>query len=99
MSVRLDIPEAEWRQQVDKTIDAMAQSARFGFAFNFLTGYSDHDSKESYLYYPYPGEMLDSVMARHGRTAMLLHDYPLYEFTIVVYKFDERRRAPKEVRQ
>ena len=99
MSVRLDIPDAEWRKHVDKAIDAMAQSARLGFAFNFLTGYSDQDLKESHLYYPYPGEMLDSVMARHGRTAMLLHDYPLYEFTIVVYKFDERRRARKEAQQ
>jgi SAM-dependent methyltransferase len=99
MSVRLDIPDTEWRKQVDKTIDAMAQSARLGFAFNFLTGYSDQDRKESYLYYPYPGEMLDSVMSRHGRTAMLLHDYPLYEFTIVVYKLDERRRAGREAPQ
>jgi hypothetical protein len=28
-----------------------------------------------------------------------LHDYPLYEFTIVVHKFDERRRAGEESQQ
>lgn len=99
LSVRLDIPDAEWRKQVDETIDAIARAARLGFAINFLTGYSDPDRKESYLYYPYPGEMLDSVMSRHGRTAVLLHDYPLYEFTILVHKFDERRRAQKEAGQ
>jgi hypothetical protein len=38
-------------------------------------------------------------MSRHGRTVMLLHDYPLYEFTIVVYKLDERRRAGQEAQQ
>jgi len=98
-NVRLDTPDADWRRQVDETIDAMAQSARLGFAVNFLTGFSDPDYKEPYLYYPYPGEMLDAVMSRHGRTAVLLHDYPLYEFTILVYKFDERRRGRKEAQQ
>jgi hypothetical protein len=92
-NVRLDTPDAEWRMQGDETIDAMARSARLGFAINFLTGFSDEGRKEAYLYYPYPGEMLDSVMLRHGRTAIIMHDYPLYEFTILVYKFDERRRV------
>ena len=94
-NVRLDTPDVEWRRQVDETIDAMARSARLGFALNFLTGFSDDEHKEAHLYYPNPGEMLDSVMSRHGRTATLLHDYPLYEFTILVYKFDERRHRGK----
>jgi Methyltransferase domain len=92
-NVRLDTPDAAWRKQVDDTIDAMARSARLGFAINFLTGFSDEGRKEAYLYYPYPGEMLDSIMSRHGRTTIIMHDYPLYEFTILVYKFDERRRV------
>lgn len=91
-NVRLDISDAVWRTNVDETIDAIGQAARLGFAINFLTGFSDDDRKETYLYYPYPGEMLDAVMSRHGRTAVLLQDYPLYEFTILVYKFDDRRR-------
>ena len=96
-NVRLDIPDAVWRKQVDETMDAMATAARLGFAVNFLTGFSDKDRKEPHLYYPQPGEMLDSVMSRYGRTATLLHDYPLYEFTILVHKIDERRGARKEM--
>jgi SAM-dependent methyltransferase len=92
-NLRFDTPDAEWRKRVDDTVEAMARAARLGFAFNFLTGFSDPDRKEFRLYYPDPGEMLSSVMSRHGRTAVLLHDYPLYEFTIFVWKFDERRRA------
>lgn len=81
-NVRFDIPDNDWRKHVDDTIDEMAMAARKGFAFNCLTGFSDADRKVPRLYYPYPGEMLDSVMRRFGRRTSLSHNYGLYEFTI-----------------
>lgn len=85
-NVRFGASDKDWREHVDRTIDEMARAARVGFAFNFLTGYSDADRKVDRLYYPYPGEMLDAVMSRHGRHARLLSDYGLYDFTICVWK-------------
>jgi hypothetical protein len=84
-NVRFDIPDEAWRVYVDDTIDSMAQAAIKGFAFNCLTGFSDDNRKEGRLFYPYPGEMFDRCLHRYGRHAVLLHDYGLYEFTIVVW--------------
>jgi hypothetical protein len=85
-NVRFDIPDATWLAYVERTIDAMAASARKGFAFNCLTGFADADRKEARLFYPYPGEMFDRCLRRHGRHGALLQDYGLYEFTILIWK-------------
>lgn len=85
-NVRFDISDAAWLAYVDRTIDEMAASARRAFAFNCLTGFSDTDRKEARLFYPYPGEMFDRSMRRHGRHGALLQDYGLYEFTILIWK-------------
>jgi Methyltransferase domain len=85
-NVRLDTSDAEWRDHVDATIDEMALASRQGFAFNCLSGFSDPHRKAQYLYYPYPGEMLDAVMRRYGRHVALLHNTKLYEFTILVWR-------------
>lgn len=85
-NVRFDIPDDAWLAYVDSTVDDMAVSARKGFAFNCLTGFSDLDRKEARLFYPYPGEMFDRCLRRHGRHGVLLQDYGLYEFTILIWK-------------
>ena len=38
------------------------------------------------LYYPDPGAVFDRCMRRYSRHVALLHDYGLYEFTILVRK-------------
>jgi hypothetical protein len=83
-NVRFDFSDEAWRAYVEDTIDSMAQNATKGFAFNCLTGFSNSNRKEARLYYPYPGEMFDSCLRRYGRHALLLHDYGLHEFTIVI---------------
>lgn len=85
-NVRFGISDADWRQHIERTIDELASAARLGFAFNCLTGFSDIDRKLPRLYYPYPGEMLDTIMKRYGRHASLSHGYGLYEFTICSWK-------------
>ena len=85
-NVKFDVPAERWRQYVIDTIDLLACVAEKGFAFNCLTGHSDEHRKLDRLYYPMPGEMLDHCVRRYGRKVTVLHDYDLYEFTVLVMK-------------
>jgi hypothetical protein len=62
----------------------MATLARRGFAFNALTSYADSEKKRADLYYADPGYWFDFCKRGHSRRVTLLHDYPLYEFTLLV---------------
>ena len=57
-----------------------------GFAFNCLTSYSDAHKMRDYLYYADPCALFDLCKRRYSRYVALLHDYKLYEFTILVRK-------------
>ena len=57
-----------------------------GFAFNCLTSYSDHDKMRDYLYYADPLAIFDHCKKHYAKDVALLHDYGLYEFTILVRK-------------
>jgi hypothetical protein len=57
-----------------------------GFAFNCLTSYSDAERKRDYLYYADPCALFDLCKRRYSRNVALLHDYGLYEFTLLVRK-------------
>ena len=41
---------------------------------------------KDYLFYADPGELFDHCKRRYSRWVALLHDYGLYEFTILVRK-------------
>ena len=62
----------------------MRALSRRGFAFNMLTSYSDADRMRSDLHYGDPAAYFDLCKRRFSRNVALLHDYELYEFTIVV---------------
>jgi SAM-dependent methyltransferase len=83
-NVRMDTPDHEWREYVRATIDDLATLACRGFAFNALTSYSDADRRREDLYYADPLEWFDYCKRTHSRSVALLHDYPLYEFTMIV---------------
>lgn len=85
-SVRLGHDDAAWKNYLIATLDTMSQRSRRGFAFNCLTSYSDADKMQKQLYYADPGEMFDLCKRRYSRQVALLHDYGLYEFTIIVRK-------------
>lgn len=85
-NVKLDTPEKEWERYVLATLDGLDQASKRGFAFNCLTSYSDPDRVRSDLYYAMPGQMFDYCKRRFSRNVALLHDYGLYEFTILVRK-------------
>jgi hypothetical protein len=58
--------------------------SRRGFAFNALTSYSDRDKQRDDLYYADPLHWFDHCKKHYSRYVSLLHDYPLFEFTILV---------------
>ncbi|OUS10668.1 SAM-dependent methyltransferase [Gammaproteobacteria bacterium 53_120_T64] len=85
-NVRLGRSNDEWRYYLEATLDMLDRTSRVGFAFNCLTSYSDSDKKRDYLYYADPCVLFDSCKRRYSRNVALLHDYGLYEFTILVRK-------------
>jgi len=85
-NVRLDTPEEVWRRYVQATVAEMDACARRGFAFNCLTAYSDPPFMKDHLHYADPLALFDWCKRRFGGRVALLHDYPLYEFTILVPK-------------
>jgi SAM-dependent methyltransferase len=85
-NVRLDCNEAGWRKYLESTLDILDRTSRRGFAFNCLTSYSDREKMRGDLYYADPCDLFNLCMRRYSRRVALLHDYGLYEFTMIVRK-------------
>ncbi|MCX7111130.1 MAG: class I SAM-dependent methyltransferase [Proteobacteria bacterium] len=85
-NVRLGRGEAEWRDYLEATLDVLDRNSRWGFSFNCLTSYSDEAKMREHLYYADPCALFDYCKRRYSRHVALLHDYGLYEFTILVKK-------------
>jgi SAM-dependent methyltransferase len=85
-NVRMGRSDDEWRSYLEATLDVLDRTSRVGFAFNCLTFYSDKDKMRDYLYYADPCVLFDLCKRRYSRNVALLHDYDLYEFTILVRK-------------
>jgi SAM-dependent methyltransferase len=85
-NVRLDKSDSMWLDYIIQTLDAMNRTSTSGFSFNCLTSYSDGDKKRDYLYYADPCQLFDICKKRYSRQVALLHDYGLYEFTLLVRK-------------
>ena len=83
-NVRLGSSDAAWSDYMRATIDRLAALASKGFAFNALTSYSDPDRRRDDLFYADPLKWFDYCKRTHSRFVTLLHDYPLYEFTLLV---------------
>lgn len=86
-NVRLGRTDAEWFDYLVATLDMLNKTSRNGFAFNCLTSYSDEEKRRDYLYYADPCKLFDLCKRRYSNQVALLHDYGLYEFTILVRKF------------
>lgn len=85
-NVRLGRTDDEWWSYLETTLDMLDKTSRLGFSFNCLTSYSDADKMRDYLYYADPCSLFDLCKRRYSRNVALLHDYDLYEFTILVRK-------------
>jgi hypothetical protein len=85
-NVKLDHRVDTWREFVLHTLATLDSLSTRGFAFNMLSTYSDVEKRREDLFYADPLQMFDACKRRFSPRVSLLHDYPLYEFTIIVRK-------------
>jgi SAM-dependent methyltransferase len=83
-NVKLDTPEDTWTDYMLATLDTVASLSEAGFAFNVLTSCCDPGRRRQDLYYADPVEVFQHCRARFSPRVALLHDYPLFEFTVLV---------------
>ena len=86
LNVKLETLEAEWKEYVLETLDDLHRLSLKGFAFNALTSYSDPEHIRDDLFYADPSWLFDHCKRTYSGQVALLHDYGLYEFTILVRK-------------
>lgn len=79
-----DTPETEWHQHMLNTLHSMWALATRGMSFNSLTSYSDPEYMREDLYYPDPTRVFDYCKRNLSPQVALLHDYGIYDFTILV---------------
>ncbi len=85
-NVKLDQTLVDWEEYIITTLNLMNQIAVKGFSFNILTSYSDAEYMKEYLYYASPEFYFKHCKLNYSKQVSLLHDYQLYEFTILVKK-------------
>jgi hypothetical protein len=82
--VKLDAEAAEWRSFIETTVLSMFESCRVAIAFNLMSDRVDFRADQ--LFYSNPAEMVDFCLNELSRDVVLRHDYPLYEYTLHVYR-------------
>ena len=85
-NVKMDIGSKEWEAYMLGVLDKINLASRKGFSFNALTRYSDKEHMKENLHYSDPCFYFDYCKKNYSKHVALLHDYPLYEFSILVKK-------------
>ena len=75
-----------WTEYVLGTLTEFDRLSLRGFSSNFLTQYSDADRMRPDLYYADPMLLFDYCKRNFSKNVALLHDYHLYDFTLIVRK-------------
>jgi len=83
-NVTLGQDSAAWEKLVLATLDNMHQNTRKGFAFNIMT--DKVDWKDDNLFYANAGDFFNYCTNNLSRRVRLIHDTPLFEWTMLVYK-------------
>ena len=87
-NVKLTASNPDWTRYVIDQLDRFNRWTRKGFSVNFLTKYSDYDrmAERPDLYYADPCFLFDYCKSNFARNVALLHDYEIYDFTLIVRK-------------
>jgi len=87
-NIKMDAEYTEWQNFTCETLKRMDRLCSKGLAFNMLTKYSDADrmAERPDLFYGDPLFFFDFCKQNFSRNVALLHDYGLYDFTILVRK-------------
>lgn len=83
-NVKLGQDDLAWRKLVERTLENMNARTHRGFAFNVMTDRVDW--RDEALFYANASEFLDLCLKKFSRHVRLLHDMPLYEWTMLVFK-------------
>lgn len=83
-NVKFDIDVKLWEKYIIYILNNLNQFSLKGFAFNLLTTYVDF--KRDHLYYGDPLFYFDFCKRHFSKKVSLLHDYDLFEWTILVKK-------------
>lgn len=85
-NVKLNESTEEWLIYVLENLRLINALCIKGFSFNLLSIYSDEHLRKGHLYYADPLIVFDFCKKNFSSKVALLHDYPLYEFTILIKK-------------
>lgn len=85
-NLKLETSNEVWTEYVVGELHKMNSLARKGFSFNMLTRYSDVEYMRPHLYYADPCFLFDYCKTHFSRNVALLHDYEVYDFTLIVRK-------------
>jgi SAM-dependent methyltransferase len=87
-NIKLEASYEAWQDFVVRSLHHMNTLCSKGFSFNMLTKYSDADrmAQRPDLFYGDPLFFFDLCKHNFSRNVALLHDYGLYDFTILVRK-------------
>ena len=83
---RANISFEDWTTYIISTFHQFNELSQKGFSSNFLTKYSDTDHMRADLYYADPCYLFDYCKRNFSKNVALLHDYTIYDFTILVRK-------------
>lgn len=87
-NVKLDTRYEDWTNYILESLRVFDRHTSGGFSVNFLTKYSDADCMAARpdLYYADPCFLFDYCKTHFSRNVALLHDYEIYDFTLIVRK-------------
>jgi SAM-dependent methyltransferase len=85
-NLKLETPFNAWTDYVVGELHKINEFSQKGFSFNMLTRYSDPEYMRPHLYYADPCFLFDYCKRHFSRNVALLHDYEVYDFTIIVRK-------------
>lgn len=91
-----DSDRALWTDFANAMIKKMFEMATHGISFNFLTAHADFYHPD--MYYRDPGEVLEYCTRNLSRHVVIDHAYPLYEFTVTVFKEEHLKELHRDER-
>ena len=87
-NIKMGTGYGEWTDYVISNLEEFNKKTSRGFSVNFLTSYSDPErmAERPDLYYADPCKIFDYCRRHFSRNVALLHDYKIWDFTIIVRK-------------
>ena len=83
-NIKQEVQNNEWKAYIFECLEQINKKSQKGFSFNMLTSYADKKFMRPDLHYGDPLFYFDYCKKKFYNNVSLLHDYGLYDFTILV---------------